>query len=404
MAAAEFGLLAGGDRIEGCLLGNGERTGNVDLITLALNLYSQGISPNLDFSKLSEIVALVCRCNEMEVPVRYPYAGHLVFSAFAGTHQDAIKKGLDSQERRWAEVERTGEGTKHWAMPYVPIDPKDLGYGYENLIRVSSQSGKSGTAYVVKQTLQLDLPRRMQVAFYNVVQNESERLGKEMTSEMIKAAFKKTYTLESRPVGRLFLHSYQFFPLSPSTREPSSPMSDYSDDPTLLTPPQEDQSLVRFEGDISLDGTKRVIRGDGYGPVLAVLNAIHTDLGLELAIAEFATQTINSSDLAHSKAVTFIEMLTPGSTPSKSGLGSVWGVGVSSNVVTSKCRAVISAANSIAGDREFPRAKMVFSPRPGLPQPRANSWLQEVKLRAGHLLLRTPEHDRQESLKAETSI
>lgn len=402
MAAAELALLAGGDRIEGCLLGNGERTGNVDLITLALNMYSQGISPGLDFSTLGDTVALVCRCNEMAIPVRYPYAGQLVFSAFAGTHQDAIKKGLDAQAARWAKADRSGEGSKHWAMPYIPLDPKDLGYGYENLIRVSSQSGKAGASYVIKQTMLLDLPRRLQVAFYRVVQEESERIGKEMTVPLITSAFKRTYCLDSKPIGRLFLHSYRLYPLSPSTREPSSPMSDYSDDPHNLTPGEDIGSLMRFEGELSVDGKQRTVRGDGRGPVLAVLEALRADLGLELNICESAAQTIHADSPAHTKSVTFIEMSLPGTSPTKSGLGSTWGVGVSSDVSTSKCRAVVSAANQLVGDREFPRPRNVFSPRPTLSKAGADSWLHEVKLRAGRLLSQPTDQERHDSFKIKT--
>jgi 2-isopropylmalate synthase len=210
-----------------CLLGNGERTGNVDPITLALNFYSQGVSPYLDFSNLSEIVAVVCRVNEMAVPPRYPHAGSLVFSAFPGTHQDAIKKGLDAQEKRWLAVDRSGEGIKSWSMPYIPIDPKDLGCSYDNLIRVSSQSGKAGAAYVIKQSLKLELPRRMQVSFYGIVQTMAEQTGNEMTVSLLVETFKKTYIIGAEPLGRLHLESYRLFPSTPDAQ--SSPMS-YSDD------------------------------------------------------------------------------------------------------------------------------------------------------------------------------
>ncbi|KAG6828068.1 hypothetical protein H0H92_009370 [Tricholoma furcatifolium] len=385
VAAAELGLLAGGDRIEGCLLGNGERTGNVDLITLALNMYSQGVSPGLDFSNLSRTVALVCRCNEMTTPVRYPYAGHLVFSAFAGTHQDAIKKGLDAQVLRWAEVDRTGVGIKYWAMPYIPLDPKDLGFGYENLIRVSSQSGKAGTAYVVQENLQLNLPRRMQVSFYRVIQDESERIGKEMTVALITSAFKDTYSLASHPVGRLFLNTFSLSPLSPTTREPSSPISDYSDDMHTLTQSKDQSSTMRFEGELTIDGAIRTIRGDGHGPVLALINALHSDLGFELEVGEFAAQTINDESPAHTKFVTFLEMHLPGVSPSKSGVGSSWGVGISSDVAAAKCRAVISAANVLVGDRALLPLKRTFSPRPSTVKG-SNDWIHEIKLRAGGFL------------------
>lgn len=401
VAATELALLAGGQRVEGCLLGNGERTGNVDLITVALNMYSQGISPNLDFSNLPEIVEIVCKCNEMAVPTRYPYAGSLVFSAFAGTHQDAIKKGLDAQEKRWKEVDRSGQGKKFWAMPYIPLDPKDLGYGYENLIRVSSQSGKAGAAYIIKQTMLLDLPRRMQVDFYKVVQDECERSGKEMTPALIMTAFKTSYSLSSKPMGRIFLKSFRLSPLSPSTCEPSSPVSDFSDDPNNLTPHDEDQNLLRFEAEVVIDGTSRTISGDGRGVVLAALDALKLDLDLGLKIGESATQTINGDIPLHTKYATFVELSLDGAT-SKPGVGSYWGVGVSPDVATSKCRAIVSAANRLVGDKPFPRAKMVFTPRSSGNTAQGDSWLQEVKLRAGRLLSYGSES--RQSLQVQTTV
>ncbi|KAF9442282.1 hypothetical protein P691DRAFT_681794, partial [Macrolepiota fuliginosa MF-IS2] len=290
----------------------------------------------------------------------------------------------------------------YWAMPYIPLDPKDLGYGYENLIRVSSQSGKAGTAYVIKQTMLLDLPRRMQVSFYQVVQGESERSGKEMTPTMITTAFKKTYSVSSKPVNRIFLKSYRIFPLSPSTNEPSSPISDFSDDPETLTPPDEDQSLLRFEADVVVDGTPRTIHGDGRGVVLAVLDALKSDLDLALNIGESAVQTINADNLPHSKCATFVELSLEGTTPSKSGAGSTWGVGISSDVATSKCRAIISAASCLSGEKTFPAAKMVFTPRSGATKAQGDGWLQEVKLRAGRLL--SYGSDSRQSLKLQTTV
>ncbi|KAJ4479352.1 2-isopropylmalate synthase [Lentinula aciculospora] len=385
VAATELALLAGGDRVEGCLLGNGERTGNVDLITLALNLYSQGVSPGLDFSNLPEIVQVVCRCNESAVPVRYPYAGTLVFSAFAGTHQDAIKKGLDAQAARWEKVDITGEGKKYWAMPYIPIDPKDIGYGYENLIRVSSQSGKAGTAYVIKQTLQLDLPRRMQVSFYGVVQNECEKSGKEMSTALITNAFKQKYCLSSKPIGRLHLQSFDIVPLSPSSV--TSSLESFESDGTS-TPPEQGRDLIRFEGHISVDGRTRKIMGDGKGVHLALLDALRGDLDLEVDIGD------------STKTVTYLEVNLPGSPTSKSGAGSVWGVGVSSDPTTSQCRAIISGINGLVGDKRFPRAKVVFTPRRDQSAQRSESWLRDFTFRAGHNVLHTPEHERSELIAA----
>ncbi|KAJ7323829.1 2-isopropylmalate synthase [Mycena albidolilacea] len=375
VGATELGLLAGGDRVEGCLLGNGERTGNVDLITLGLNIYSQGVSPNLDFSNLSEIVGVVCRVNDMTVPTRYPYAGSLVFSAFAGTHQDAIKKGLDAQERRWLSVERSGEGIKSWSMPYIPLDPKDLGYGYDDLIRVSSQSGKAGAAHVIKQNLKLEMPRRMQVSFYGVVQTLAEKLGKEMTVSLITETFKKTYIIGSKPLGRLHLQSYRLFPSTPDGY--SSPMSDYSDDMMTFSGSSEDQAAtpLRLEGQLSVDGSVRLIQGNGATPVLAIIDALHSSLGIDAVAGEFAAHAVGSSTCS------CVEMHLSGESPSKSGVGSIWGVGISSDVATSKVRAVVSAVNTLVGSKQLPPTKKRYQRPPTL---RSETWFKEFKLRAGH--------------------
>ncbi|KAG6849255.1 hypothetical protein H0H93_009960 [Arthromyces matolae] len=335
VGASELGLLAGGDRIEGCLLGNGERTGNVDLITLALNLYSQGVSPGLDFSQLSETVALVCRCYDMSIPIRYPYAGHLVFSAFAGTHQDAIRKGIDAQERRWAEVDQAGKGNKYWAMPYIHLDPQDLGYGYDDLIRVSSQSGKAGTAYIIKQTMRLDLPRGMQVSFYKTIQEESERSGKEMTAPIITSRFKRSYNLSSLPLGRLFLKSYNVSTLSPSSSSPSDP-----DPPTIHS------MITLFEGELIVDNGTRTIRGDGPNPSLALISAIHSSLGVAFAISDSVSQVLDHQVPTQTKHVAYIELSIQDLV-----IASSWGIGISSDATAATCRAVISALNVIVGDR-----------------------------------------------------
>ncbi|KAL0577544.1 2-isopropylmalate synthase (Alpha-isopropylmalate synthase) (Alpha-IPM synthetase) [Marasmius crinis-equi] len=389
VAAAELGVLAGGTRIEGCLLGNGERTGNVDLITLALNLYSQGVNPRLDFSNLPGIVETVSRCLDFAVPVRYPYAGALVFSAFAGTHQDAIKKGLDAQEQRWKKVDSTGEGTKHWAMPYIPLDPKDVGYGYENLIRVSSQSGKAGTAYVVKQALSFDMPRRMQVSFYNVIQGACEKSGKEMTASLITETFKQHYGLSSKPMGRLHLQSCHVSLMTPSSLSESS---DDSDDGSILK--SDEGSTLKFEGHVLCDGRPRAITGEGKDVVEALIDGLRTDLEFDLCVGETLDQTLSADNLPQPKTASYIELYTPGNKPSKSGLGSTWGTGVSSDPAVAKARAVISAANSLVGDRKWPRAKMVYTPRRDLSVPRttSESW-REVVLRAGHGIPSTPERD-----------
>ncbi|KAJ7679301.1 2-isopropylmalate synthase [Mycena polygramma] len=390
VGATELGLLAGGDRVEGCLLGNGERTGNVDLITLALNLYSQGVSPNLDLSNLSEIVAVVCRVNEMSVPTRYPYAGSLVFSAFAGTHQDAITKGLVAQEKRWRAVDQSAEGIKSWAIPYVPIDPKDLGKGYDDLIRVSSQSGKAGTAHVIRTSLNLEMPRRMQVSFYGVVQTLAEKSGKEMTVSMITETFKTTYILGAKPLGRLHLQSYQLFPSTPDAQ--SSPVSDYSDDMGTFAGDSGATTPMCFDGQLSVDGVVRDIRGDGTTPVLAILDALRSSLGMDFVVGEFHAHALDT------KACSYVEMHLPTDAPSKSGVGSVWGVGISSDVATSKCRAVISAVNTLIGSKALPPAKRVYKRPASLILGPADSWVG--KLRAGHRIPVTPTETEARMLEA----
>src|SRR6202007_17240 len=184
VAAAELAVMAGADRVEGCLFGNGERTGNVDLVTLALNLYTQGISPGLDFSDMETVVKTVEYCNQLPVHPRHPYAGELVFTAFSGSHQDAIKKGFEAQSKRNDQL---------WDVPYLPIDPADLGGTYEAVIRVNSQSGKGGVAYVLKTDYGLDLPRGLQIEFSKRVQEVTDRTGKEVTSAEIWSLFEETY-------------------------------------------------------------------------------------------------------------------------------------------------------------------------------------------------------------------
>jgi 2-isopropylmalate synthase len=317
----------------------------------------------------------------MSVPTRYPYAGSLVFTAFAGTHQDAIKKGLDAQEKRWRVVERSGEGIKSWAMPYIALDPKDLGYGYDDLIRVSSQSGKAGTAYVIKQSLKLEMPRRMQVSFYSIVQTLAETTGKEMTVSSITDTFKKTYIVGTKPRGRLHLASYRLFPSTPETH--ASPMSDYSDDMATFAGSADNQAAtpLRFEGELSVDGAVRLIQGDGTTPVLAIIDALHSSLGIDIVVGEFSAHAVDT------KTCSFVEMHLPTESPSKSGVGSVWGVGIASDVATSKCRAVISAANTLIGSKALPPAKKMYMRLPTL---RTESWLKDVRMRTGHSATATP--------------
>ncbi|KZV85544.1 2-isopropylmalate synthase [Exidia glandulosa HHB12029] len=335
VAAAELGLLAGGDRVEGCLFGNGERTGNVDLVTLALNLYTQGVAPNLDFSDMQHCIDVVTQCNDLPVHPRHPYAGELVFTAFSGSHQDAIKKGFESQTKRHAAAAAEGK-PQYWDMPYLPIDPADIGCNYEAVIRVNSQSGKGGIAYIVKQHMQLDMPRRMQIAFYQVIQDIADREAREMSIEDITTAFRKTYHLGSQHEGRLALRSFKV-----STVEGSS--ADDADAPR------------RFDGTVTVDGVPRVIRGDGNGPLSALLDALRENLDVDLHIREYTEHSIGQGTSV--KAASFVELTDPKADP-RDKSKAWWGVGIDSDIAGSGLHAVISAVNASLGDRALPELKL----------------------------------------------
>lgn len=343
IAAAELAVLGGADRIEGCLFGNGERTGNVDIVNLALNLYTQGISPNLDFSDLQGIIDIVTQCNDIPVHPRHPYAGELVFTAFSGSHQDAIKKGFEEQNQRHARNSANGE-PQMWSMPYLPIDPADLGCTYEAVIRVNSQSGKGGIAYLVKQHLDLDLPRKMQITFYQVIQAIADREAREMTVEDITTAFRSTYHFGGpKYEGRLALKSFNI------TTEPST-------DPI-------DEEEIRdehrhFDGTIKVDGVLRVVRGDGNGPISALLDALRVHLDVNLTLREYSEHTIG--DGQNARAASYIELVaaTDNVKEPRGTSQSWWGVGVDSDITASGLRAVLSAVNSAIGDRVLPELKL----------------------------------------------
>ncbi|KAG8788835.1 hypothetical protein FRC15_001795 [Serendipita sp. 397] len=357
IAAAELGLLGGADRIEGCLFGNGERTGNVDLVTLALNQYSQGVDPGLDFSDIQSVIDTVVYCNDLPVHPRHPYAGELVFTAFSGSHQDAIKKGFESQNRLWSEAESTG-GNKYWNMPYLPLDPADLGCTYEAVIRVNSQSGKGGIAYLVKQSLELDLPRKLQISFYAVIQELSEKTGKEMRVEDIVQAFCGTYFYRapgiSLPVtgglvtmkdGRLDLKSFRFY--HGSNAEPMEL-------PEAGVVLDEHRRIV---AKVSVDGQVRILRGEGNGPLSALLDSLRANLDLDFQIREYSEHAIGQgAKVLAASYVQVVEQL-PGQS---SGEGKTyWGVGVDSDIAGSGLKAVISAVNSAlrASERKLPEDK-----------------------------------------------
>ncbi|HNW18097.1 MAG TPA: 2-isopropylmalate synthase [Sphingorhabdus lacus] len=301
VAATELGLLAGADRVEGCLFGNGERTGNVDLVTVALNMYTQGLSPGLDFSDIDEVIKTVEYCNQLPVHPRHPYAGELVFTAFSGSHQDAIKKGFAAQAQRNDEL---------WQVPYLPIDPADLGQSYEAVIRVNSQSGKGGVAWVLEQDHGLKLPKRMQANFSSTVQELSDSTGRELTSTDIWESFEKRYHLKGD--GRFRLIDFQ----------------------ESQSPKQQDERI--FAGKIRIDGVEQSVSGRGNGLISSLANALESALGGQLDIIDYSEHAIGHGTDA--RAAAYVEC--------RVGEGPVlFGVGISRDVATASVRAILSAAN-----------------------------------------------------------
>jgi 2-isopropylmalate synthase len=306
VAAAELGVLAGADRVEGCLFGNGERTGNVDLVTLGLNLFSQGIDPQINFGNIDEIRRTVEYCNQLPVHERHPYAGDLVYTAFAGSHQDAINKGFDWLNRDAAEAGvRVDNFT--WAVPYLPIDPKDLGRTYEAVIRVNSQSGKGGVAYVMKTEHHLDLPRRLQIEFSGVVQRHTDDEGGEVTPERMWEIFSTEYLRPEH--ARVDVSRY-----ATSTVD----------------------GKVELVATGTVDGVQRELIGIGNGPIDAFVHALST-VDISVRVLDYAEHALSAGGDA--KAAAYVECEVNGETR--------WGVGVDSNIVTASLRAVASAANRI---------------------------------------------------------
>lgn len=301
VAAAELGIMAGADRVEGCLFGNGERTGNCDLVTVALNMYTQGIDPGLDFSDIDEVIQTVEYCNQLPVHPRHPYAGELVFTAFSGSHQDAIKKGFAAQETRNDQI---------WNVPYLPIDPKDLGRDYEAVIRVNSQSGKGGVAWVLQQDKGYKLPKRMQADFSRVVQALADQTSRELNAADIGEAFEAHYCL---------------------TGDQPYALIDYH---------EGGQAGDRiFTGKIAHDGGERSVSGRGNGLLSSVLAALRDEFGIDLEIADYSEHAIGAgSDV---NAAAYVECRT--------GDGrTVFGIGTDSDVATASVKAVLSAANGLA--------------------------------------------------------
>ncbi|GAB2885498.1 2-isopropylmalate synthase [Uliginosibacterium flavum] len=292
VAAAELALMAGADRVEGCLFGNGERTGNVDLVTLALNLYTQGIDPGLDFSDINTVARVIEDCTQLPIHPRHPYVGDLVFTAFSGSHQDAIKKGFAVQQ-----------ADSLWEVPYMPIDPHDLGRSYASVIRVNSQSGKGGIAWLLESAYGLSLPRRMQVEFSGEVQKVMDELGAEMEAADLWALFERNYLNADKPL-RLLDHRL-------------------------------DESRERHGITLEVDwaGEHRSLTGTGNGPLAAALAAI----GVDAAIHSFEEHSLGSGSGA--QAVAFVEITVPGRP------GTLFGAGCSTSIVEASLRALVSALN-----------------------------------------------------------
>ncbi|KAF2238279.1 2-isopropylmalate synthase [Viridothelium virens] len=334
VAAAELAQMAGADRVEGTLFGNGERTGNVDLVTLALNLYTQGIHPKIDFSDINSVIDIVEKSNKIPVPARAPYGGQLVCSAFSGSHQDAIKKGFMSREASGAKPEDP------WRMPYLPLDPKDIGRTYEAIIRVNSQSGKGGVAWIILRTLELDLPRGLQIAFSKIVQRETDQLGRELQAEEIKRLFVDAYHLDRNP--RFSLVDYDI-----TTDRSASPA------PPEPGKTQNTKNLKRrFSGVIEIDSLQHTIKGIGNGALSSLANALMS-VGIELEVADYKEHSIGFG--SETKAATYIECSSPQSREK------VWGVGIHHDVVQGSLQALLSAASSFLSSR--PGTPLPFRPK-----------------------------------------
>jgi len=324
IAAAELGYLAGADRIEGCLFGNGERTGNVDLVALGINLFTQGIDPMIDFSDLDEVKRTAEYCNQLPVPERSPWAGDLVYTAFSGSHQDAIKKGFEAMA-----VDAVSQGVEIddlvWAVPYLPIDPKDLGRSYEAVIRVNSQSGKGGVAYLLKNDHALDLPRKLQIEFSGVVQAKTDAEGGEVTSAQIWEIFQDEYlpaplTRPEDKWGRFELNRTQT-------------ASDLGGEVAL-------QTVLRVGEDvINADAT-------GNGPIAAFLN-IMAEQGIDVKLFDYVEHALSAGGDAYAAA--YVDLNVNGMR--------LWGVGIDADISTASLKAVVSAVNravrAVAGDREL---------------------------------------------------
>jgi len=317
VAAAELGYLAGADRIEGCLFGNGERTGNVDLVTLGLNMFVQGVDPMIDFSDIDEIRRTVEYCNQLPVPERSPYGGDLVFTAFSGSHQDAIKKGFEALEKDAAAAGKSVDDFT-WQVPYLPIDPKDLGRSYEAVIRVNSQSGKGGVAYLLKNEHNLDLPRRAQIEFSGVIQRRTDAVGGEVSGAQLWQIFQDEYLPseeEQAQWGRYGLGS--------------------------VSTETEESGAMTMNANLRIDGVEVRRTGHGNGPIAALLDILHHD-GVDVRVLDYSEHALSEGGSA--SAAAYVECAV--------GERVLWGVGIDPSTTTSSLKALISAVNRAVRDAQ----------------------------------------------------
>ena len=310
VAAAELGIMAGADRVEGCLFGNGERTGNVDIVTLALNMYTQGVAPGLDFSDINAVARTVEHCNQLPIHPRHPYVGDLVFTAFSGSHQDAIKKGFAAQAAAGPDAQ--------WTVPYMPIDPADLGRNYDSVIRVNSQSGKGGVAYLMEAEFGVVMPRRLQVEFSGEVQSYTDSHGGEMTAQNIWDLFDATYL--NAPAAAVRYVEHHLF-----------------DHPGQSGKPHVQGIRMGLE----VNGRTMLLSGEGNGPIDAAVHALQS-LGVRVQVRSFEERSTKAStDAGDAQACAFLELV------SASGGAERFGVGMDTNIVTASIQALISGVNRL---------------------------------------------------------
>ncbi|UPA23594.1 2-isopropylmalate synthase [Shinella oryzae] len=306
IAATELGLMAGADRVEGTLFGNGERTGNVDVVTLALNMYTQGVDPKLDCSDIERIKSVYEYSNEMVIPERHPYVGELVYTAFSGSHQDAINKGMKAIKKANKPL---------WEVPYLPIDPQDVGRSYEAIIRINSQSGKGGIAYILQEDYGINLPRNLQVEFRDEIQRITDEEGVELPAKRIHEEFMRTYV--TQPDTRLRFVDHHTYP---DTKGKGG-------------------RIVAAE--ITDGGETKRIEGKGTGPIDGFIHALSIYLGIDMSVADYSEHSLQQG--SNAAAIAYVEVVHPG--------GKLFGVGINTNIVTASLEAIVSAANRVLTTR-----------------------------------------------------